>query len=323
MATSPGTRTAPVGYIGYGTVFGYVVRGVNFNVKAHQQIYHGDPVSNAVDQPVYHVGPLEVEGDVSWPLTMGTNSATSDIAKMAIERVGAGGIGTRKTLNTGSITAFFPPASGYEAYSRTANNCMINRLSYKGNAGERIEATINVIGLSITEKVGDSTQQSVDMDRIMTWDDVWITFGDEVSGEIKQSGMGDSDGCVIKEFSLEINNNITRANTYCWPSTMKGTDITATALILGRRQVSGSFTFIGSSPTQKVAINNILRTSTGEYMMMSLGSGSTIFVNGITYELQQIDLTSGVIYGRVSFTAHGGIAGGGTDTFRQDSISVS
>jgi hypothetical protein len=322
MATSPGTRTAPVGYIGYGTVFGYGVRGVNFNVKAHQQIYHGDPVSNAVDQPVYHVGPLEVEGDVSWPLTMGTNYATLGIAKMAIKRVGAGGIGTRKTLGTGNITTFFPPATGYEAYSRTANNCMINRLSYKGNAGERIEANVNVIGLSITEKVGDSTQQPVDTDRIMTWDDVWIAFGSEVSGELKDSATSNSDGCVIKEFSIEINNNITRANTYCFPSTTKGTDITATALILGRRQVSGSLTFIGSSPTQKVAINNILKTNTGEYMLLSLGS-TILFVNGITYELQQIDLTSGVVYGRVSFTAHGGPAGGGTETFNQDSISVS
>lgn len=296
MATSP-APTAPVGYIGYGLIFDYPVRGANFNVKAHQQVYNGDPVSNEVDQPMYHVGPLEVEGDVSWPLVFG-DPVISKIITMTTERIATGGAGTKKTLRQGNITTFFPPASGTDAYSRTATGCIVNRLSFKGNAGERVEGTINVIGLNITEDNGNKVPVPFDMGRVMTWDDVTVS----ASFDKNKSRFA---GCSVKEFSFEINNNVTRANTYCWPETKSGLAIAATTVVLGKRQVSGSLTFIGSSATQAQARENILTQTPTDGISIIMGPIKAQF-HRVVYELQQIDLTSGVIYGRTSFTAHGG-----------------
>lgn len=296
MATSP-APTAPVGYIGYGLIFDYPVRSANFNVKAHQQVYNGDPVSNEVDQPVYHVGPLEVEGDVSWPLVFG-DPVISKIITMTTERIATGGAGTKKTLRQGSITTFFPPAKGTDAYSRTATGCIVNRLSFKGNAGERIEGTINVIGLNIVEDQGNRAPVPFDMGRVLTWDDVTISAA-------LDKNKSRFSGCSVKEFSFEINNNVTRANTYYWPETKSGLAIAATAVVLGRRQVSGSLTFIGSAATQAPARENILTQTPTDEITINMGPVEAKF-HRVVYELQQIDLTSGVIYGRTSFTAHGG-----------------
>lgn len=299
MPTTSTIPVGPVGYIGYGLIFDYPVRGANFNVKAHQQVYNGDPASNIPDQPVWHVGPLEVEGDVTWPIVVG-DPVISKIITMTTERISVGGVGTKKTLRPGTITAFFPPAQGNKPYSRAANGCIVNRLSFKGTAGERIEATINVLGLTITEDEGNSAEVPFDMGRVMTWSDTSINA--TLSADKSRFA-----GCTVKEFSFEINNNVTRSNTYCWPESgdMKGTDIAATALVLGRRQVSGSLTFIGSSATQEAARSNITSTTSTEEMSIILGTMEAKF-HSVVYELQQIDLTSGVIYGRTSFTAHGG-----------------
>jgi hypothetical protein len=303
MATST-VPVAPVGYIGYGLVWGYPIRGMNFNVKAHQQIFNGDPASNIPDQPIWHVGPLEVEGDVSWPVVL-DDPVTYKIIQAALTKVGKGGQGTKKTLEAGDVQCFFPPAQGTKSYARKAENCLINRLSFKATGGERVEAAINVIGLRLVEggseeNASSSSPVPFNMGRVLTWDDVNVVAN--VSGEEASKFSG----CTVKEFNFEINNNITRANTYCWPDSaeMKGTDITASALILGRRQVSGNLTFIGSSSTQETAANNIQTVSSEDELVISFGIVQAKF-HRVVYELQQIDLSSGIIYGRTSFTAHG------------------
>jgi len=312
--TSP-APTAPVGYIGYGLVWDYPVRGMSFNVKAHQQIFHGDPATNNADQPIYHVGPLEVDGDVSWPIIIG-DPVTYKIVQVAINRIIEGG-NSKKTLEKGDIVCWFPPATGTDPYMRQAGGCMVNRLSFKGTAGERVEASINVIGLTLSEGASESNANSkdsvpFDMGRVMTWGDVLITakFGD--GADTDDGGESRFAGCSVKEFTLEINNNVTRANTFCWPYAEDGTKFVAAATILGRRQVSGSLAFVGSASTQGSARQNMITEAAGDELVISMGArrgkagGMMAKLHRVTYELQQIDLSSGVIYGRTNFTAHGG-----------------
>jgi hypothetical protein len=296
MATASTVPVAPVGYIGYGTIFGYPVRGMNFNIKAHQQVFNGDPVTNEADQPIWHVGPIEVDGDVSWPIVIG-DPVTYKIIQSTITRQASRG--GKKTLEPGDIEAWFPPAQGTKSYSRKATNCIVNRLSFKGTAGERVDGTINAIGLGLTENVGVSTPVPFDMGRILTWSDVVIEAN--IADAKKTARFA---GCTIKEFSFEINNNVTRANTYCWPDSALGTEYGATALVLGRRQVSGSMTFIGSSGTQDIAQNNMTRSISDDELAITFGVVVAKF-HRVVYELQQIDLTAGVVYGRTNFTAHG------------------
>lgn len=301
----------PVGYIGYGLLWDYPIRGMNFNVKAHQQVFNGDPASNYPDQPIWHVGPLEVDGDVSWPIVYG-DPVTYKIIQAAINRTNEGNTGTWKTLEKGNITCFFPPGGPEKttkAYTRTAQGCMINRLSFKGTAGERVEASINVLGLRLTEGFSESTASSTsgvpfEMGRVVTWGDVKVdaSMPNPSSGE-QTSVWG---GCTIKEFNFEINNNVTRAVTYGWPESadMNGTDIASAALILGRRHVSGSLTFMGSATTQFDAVTNMTKQYSNSVLDISFGVVKASFY-AVVYEMQQIDLTSGIIYGRANFTAHG------------------
>jgi len=307
---------APVGYIGHGLVFTYPIRGMSFNVKAHQQIFNGDPASNEPDQPIYHVGPIEVEGDVAWPVVSG-DPVNYAIIKRAITRISSGGIGTGKTLEPGDIECWFPPGrdNNPPAYTRIAKGCIINRLSYKGTAGERVEGSINVIGMKLNEEGADSAPVPFDMGRVLTWNDVRINASLSDTGKTAVFA-----GCVVKEFNYEITNNVTRANTYGWPESMLGTDYAATALILGRRQVSGSLTFLGSASTQETAKKNMVTETSKDELMISFGSVQAKF-HRVMYELQQIDLTSGVIYGRTSFTAHGGGPGEPSIEFTMDTPS--
>lgn len=296
----------PVGYIGYGLVYGYPVRGMSFNVKAHQQVFNGDPASNIPDQPIWYVGPLEVDGDVSWPVVV-NDPVTYKIIQVSLTKINQGKTGANKTLETGDIECRFPGSTGMKPYTRTAKTCMINRLSFKATSGERVEASINVIGLGLSEDHGELSKSDsglFDMGRILTWNDVSV---------VARKGTDDSSdenvswkGCTVKEFNFEVNNNVTRANTYCWPESAdtKGTDITATALVLGRRQVSGSLTFLGSASTQAAAVQNINTETSDSELAITFGTVQAKF-HRVVYELQQIDLTSGVIYGRTSFTAHG------------------
>jgi hypothetical protein len=94
-------------------------------------------------------------------------------------------------------------------------------------------------------------------------------------------------------------------------------DFGAAALILGRRQVSGSLTFIGSAATQESAKSNMVLYSSQEELVIAFGAVQAKF-HRVVYELQQIDLTSGIIYGRTNFTAHGNGPGQPSIEFTMD-----
>jgi len=300
------TTTNPVGqfgYIGYGLVFGYPVRGASFNLKATQQVFNGEPASNEPEQPVYHLGPLMVDGQVSFPLIFG-DPVFWKLAQMTLKKVVSG---RKKTLEAGDITLFYPPARNNPSYFRTFTGCAISNLNVRASGGERIETTLSVMGIGIDEgSGGDSSQVPSALSRVLTWNDVAI------DGEAFE-------GCSVKEFSFDINNNVSRVNTYCYPLVNLGTGITATALITGRREVAGSLTFMGPARSQFAAQMAMVSDTPFEgydELTISMGSFTTEF-HRVVWELQQIDLNSGIIYGRAGFSAHGGGPGEPSIEFKQ------
>ncbi len=90
-----------------------------------------------------------------------------------------------------------------------------------------------------------------------------------------------------------------------------------------RRTVAGSLTFLGSARSQ-FAAQMAMVTDTPfegyEELKISLGTFDVEF-HRVVWEMQQIDLNSGIIYGRAGFTAHGGGPGEASVEFKQGSAA--
>lgn len=282
-------NSAPVGYIGKVIVFGMPVRASSCGIKAHQPIYHPDPASNNPEQPMWHFGPIEVEGDISMPVVFG-DSSWKTFFEYATKKI-------KGQLQAGEIKVFWPPGGiNGKGYGRLFSGCMINRLTIKGSAGERIEATLSIIGMSVSEE-SDVGDLPFDMAPVTTWDMVSINGKDLSSQSLS--------GCEIKEFSIEINNNLSRNNTFCigQPPAMS---LEARSISTGKRQVSGSLTFLGSAPTQKKAIENIRKITSDDKLTIDIGGMISLEFQRITYEYQTIDINSGIVNSTITWHAHGG-----------------
>jgi len=295
---STGNLPAPMGYLGFVKVTGggadINFRALSCSLAAKQAIQHPDVIDGRVDRTTYQLGPVEVEGDVGFPVVV--SAAEGNILGLIWPFV------TQRDVN-GEL---FPPEGRqvYVQYStgirRSFNGCKPNTFEIKCTAQERVEGTIGFMGTTIDEG-GGSEKVTVSPARILTWDQVLISIaGDNVRAET----------CQIKEFTCRINNNMSRNYTFC-----PGVGLFATNISTGKRHVEGTLGFQGWALTEDAAITNSQRSTANATLTASIGIAPVNFTKTfkrVIFEYQSIDLTVGVLTSTVNWFAH---ADDGTDAF--------
>jgi hypothetical protein len=270
-----------MGYIGAVTIFGEAVRAMSSTLKATQRIDHPDVVDNRIDWTLYQLGPIEVEGDVVVPVVKSGESQTflNNIWDWAVKR----DLNSGELLNNGQVVLNYSYDIG-----RTFNGCRVNRLALRATAGERVEATLGFLGTTFQD--GASIQDPIDFSpaRVLMWDDV--TIGASAGFET----------CEIREFSIDIANNLSRNYTFC-----PDTGLFASNISTGKRNVTGTLQFQGFAQSESLAETNSARTTSDETLTFDF-DGFTKTLNHIIYELQDIAINTGIITSTANWYAHAG-----------------
>jgi hypothetical protein len=273
-----------MGYHGLVTVFGTPVRATDANIKAVQEITNPNPVSNVPEQPMWHVAPVIISGDVAFPLT--TDGSVTDIFRKVLEK-------KNKSLEPGTIDIHWPPGRGgpfQSAFSRTFEGCVGNRLSVSGTAGQRVDVSLGILGIDFREEAQAADEQ-FSLGRVVDWSFVQIS---EFPGE----------DCVVKEFSVDINNNCSHNVTFSRPS-QDSTFQVPRSISTGHREVTGTLTFLGSAPTQEIAKQNLILAASNQELNIEVNGLVVMKFNRVVYEWQDISISSGVVISKANWRAHG------------------
>ena len=157
----------------------------------------------------------------------------------------------------------------------------------RATAGERLDATVNFWGTDF-ENGGGQVSAPPDIKRVLSWADLSI------------SGLGPS--CDIREFSFNVNNQLSRNYTFC-PGKHGG--YVPNNISAGKRQVSGSIGYQGAAPDDD---NNAEKNATQDNppggTLVFDARDFTVTFNNITYEYQSIEAQPGLITSTVNWYAH-------------------
>lgn len=302
----------PFGYKGRVIVFGVPVRATTMSIDAKQPITVPEPTSNIPEQPMWHVGPVRVDGDVSFPMT--SDPGIRNLFLRALEK-------KNKQLEPGEVLSEWPRGQGgggpvLQPFGRRFTGCVANRLILKGVSGERIDVTMAIMGVGVDDEAIGVSPSQFDLSRVISWDMI------EVNGV--QAGRQIAETCSIREFSVEINNNCSHNFTFNFPDGDE-TFITARSVTTGRRQITGSLSFVGTAPTQETAKKNLITAIPEDELIITIAppregnitdvgpaivdpserSNIEMKFKRLVYEWQDLSLSSGVVVSRVDWRAHG------------------
>jgi hypothetical protein len=272
-----------MGYIGSVVLFGRVVRALSSSLVARQAINHPDVVDNTIDRTLYQLGPVEVDGDVVIPVVTGGGQQGSSFLQYIWD------IAVKRDHTTGELITSGPVILEYSSGQvRTFQGCKINNLEMRATAGDRVEATLGVMGTTASDVGTSPGMTDLSPARVLTWDDVEITAADFST-------------CIVREFNFTIANNLSRNYTFC-----PATGLFASNISTGKRFVNGTLGFQGFAPTDPAkAESNSNRTTSTDQLKFRFGTFSRTFYN-IIYEYQAIDINVGLITSTVNWYAHAG-----------------
>lgn len=274
------------GYIGRVDIFGTVVRALSSSLAAKQAIQHPDVVDGRIDRTLYQLGPVEVDGDIAFPFVQSGQSTTfmQFIWDIATSRQSD----TGELLNTGPVILEY----SYQQ-SRRFNGCRVNTLEMKATAGDRVEGTLNFMGTTADDGVAAAEFTDVSPAKVLTWDNVQVF-----------PGNGRFVSCIVREFSLNINNNCSRNYTFC-----PDTGLFASNISTGKRFIQGNLGFQGFAQTDVDARANSVKATTDntDTLTFNFAGFSRTFKN-VIYEFQSIDINVGLITSTVNWYAHQGTA---------------
>lgn len=286
--------TAKMGYIGTVNVFGQAVRAMSSSLAEKQTIQNPDVVDNRIDRSLYQLGAVEVDGDIVIPVVkVGSQQAfLNTIWDFA----------TSRDPNTGELTHSGDVILQYSyGIGRTFHGCKMNTFEMRSTAGDRVEATMNFLGTTAND--GGTAGNPIDLSpaRVLTWDNVTITGAGNVN----------FDSCIVREFSMTINNNLSRNYTFCDLTTQGAPhSLFPSNISTGKRHVNGSLGFQGFSPTDVTgAERNPLNFTTNDTLTFDFGGFNKAFQH-VLYEFQNINISVGVVTSTANWFAYGGTGAG-------------
>ena len=295
------SQVASMGYIGGVQLFGGApFRATSCSLNVRQAIEHPDTIDGTVDWTLYALKGIEIEGDVAFPVLSDTSSSTSltNIWNLAMAR----DLSSGELINSGTVVVTY--GGGPAAYSRTFNGCKINTFELKATAGERLDGTVGIwgAGSQLAGQPGAVVIQGKTVGpvsgppiRVLSWADLLF------------SGNSIGQGCQIREFTMTVNNNLSRNYTFCPASGFYPNNIST-----GKRHLNGTFGFQGFAPTEASADANQNNSSPTEpSLSFSTSNWSGVTFLNIVFEYQTIEAQPGVITSTTNWYAHangGGLA---------------
>lgn len=287
---------APMGYMATVRLFGLdPIRASSCSLNMKQAIEHPDVIDGTVDWTLYQLKGIECEGDVRLPISADP-SATSGISNL-FDICTVRDMTTGELINSGDVVVVYGSGNqALQANSRTFHGCKINTFEMKATAGEIVEATMGIWGATVDIGSGARASVSGKPVRCLSWADIIL------------SGPAIGEGCQVKEFSLNIANNLQRNYTFCPASGYFPNNIST-----GKRHISGSLGFQGWAPTEASEADqnrNKTNPTPGVGLTIAVGGFSKSFLN-VIFEYQTIEAQPTIITSTVNWYAHasgGGVA---------------
>jgi hypothetical protein len=256
---------AGMGYIGGVNLFGTVLRVTSCGLTPKQKIDLPPVIDGTVDNTMYQLGGFEIGGEVKFPVMSGSGFEGT-IWGMATARDS----GTGELTQTGIVVVKY-----YQGIGRTFDGARINTMEFRASAGDKVEASADIWAVSF-EDGGDVAAVSGPATRILQWSDVSV-------------GGSDIETCLVKEITVQVNNNLSRNYTFCPDSGLFPNNIST-----GKRMLNGSLTFQGFAPTDGQAEANKNKTSPDASLSLKFGDLVISFPQ-VIWELQNIEAQPGLI----------------------------
>lgn len=275
-----GNDPATQGYIGGVEIDGSTFRATSCSLSVKQAINHPDVIDGAVDWTLYQLAGIEIDGDVALPVVGGGFGA------QLLDYI-------KRDHNTGNLVktatvkvAYGSPVAG--GLVRTFTGCYANTVEMRATAGERLDATVNFWGTDF-DNSGGRIAGAPDVRRVLSWADIAIT------------GIGDT--CDIREFSFNINNQLSRNYTFCQG---KHGGYVPNNISAGKRQVSGTIGYQGAAPDQDnhAEQNGQSSSPNGGTLLFSVRNEFDVSFLNVVYEYQTIEAQPGLITSSVNWYAH-------------------
>lgn len=297
MATTKGI----MGYVDLGGGVGKL-RVSSLGLRASQELSPMDTIDAAYDNTAYRLGPVRIEGDMSFPIPVLNNKWLS-IMKLGIERNSITGQLQNKNI---TVDASYDHLIGYRY-----EECSVNTMSVSIASEEALEVTMNLIG---TKRI-PSTKVPISgnaPERVLTWNEVQITSGGSMTGSGTSTG-GAVVSDQVRNFSFEVNNN----NTVFFA--LKDTIFALKDnIVAGKREVTGSMEAAwngGGLANFAYTVNadngkNYCQSDLWIQMDLTANCGASsalpaIKFWGILYNMEEISMTNDFFMGTQTWRAYG------------------
>jgi hypothetical protein len=321
------------------------IRITSFGMKATQTLETMDTIDGVYDRTAWRVTPLSVEGDIAFPLPAnkeGKTTATTPPFEQLLEFAAArqdvlAGNPGGSTANAGDLINSRELLADYDnTVSYKYTGCKCNTFSMSVAAEEAVEFSMNMIGSDRQLQTDFTHIDRLSPERMLTWNDVEV-IGERETGALPTSltnlGSLVFDSSQIRNFSFEINNNVTKFFALDGGVIAKPGNI-----IAGKREVTGSIeaawngfvdtaAVTGSVPATLDNIQQFNRdvTNTTSHNQIKVfisnsgtlatpsGTNSTgIAFAGVVYDIEDISMTNDFFMGTIGWKAMGRNIAGST-----------
>jgi hypothetical protein len=280
----PSTPTAGMGYIGFVSVFGLLVRVTSSNINISQAITNPDIIDGRVDQTVYQLGPIEVGGDIGFPIILdSTIDFPTKIFEFALDRDFDT---TGELINSGTIVVRYTFGEEF-SFARAK----VNTFTLTTTVEDAVTGTFNLVGTTRTRTSAISIPAYLSPARVLTWDAVTVDG----------AGVGEFESKFVRSFDMTVNNNVQRNYTFDPDAGFFPSNIST-----GKRMIDGNIEFQGFAPTEESAADgNPTKVTSDDTITFVLGSSVSKKLHGIIYEHLDIASATGIITSTVRYLAHG------------------
>ena len=294
-----------MGYFGYamflnstGAVLdNQYVRAKTIGIKATQAVDTEDLVDARYDKTVYRLGPRLVEGPIDFPVVysptgIGGASAVFDVSA-------AFDAAMTRDATTGSLTTSFDVMCNYAGSGTvyTYTGCQINTFTFKVAESSTIDVSMSVIGLDRTLPASSvaAPKYPTRNTREATWNDARIALTIDDSTDIVLNG------CYIREFSLTVNNNITRFFSL-------DHHLSPIAIMAQKRDITGMVRILGQNDaisnraaTNEDRCHEDARIAFGYNLPSGCGNDFAKSFTGAIFEFEEIALSPALFETTVNF----------------------
>lgn len=263
------------------------VRATSCDIRNTQAITKPPVADGTIDNPVYHLGPMEVGGSIGFPAICGdlaNGSAASTLWDKAYNRIYGGGF---DTANRFDVTVKYADGVLFKYV-----DCVVDSYEISVVQSDVVNIRANIIG-AYRDQGGLSLNPTYfpPNSRIVTWNDVSVSAGGATSD-------------IIRSFSCVLANNIKRH--YSLDGTLEPVLITPT-----KREITGKIAVMGrSKDISDRAFDNSTNCLADQTITFSSSALSLNFDSNCIFEMEEIAITNDLFETTVNYHVLTGITFG-------------